>query len=202
MSRAKRSQASGASLERREAVTRILRERGNALVVTGIGNAARDVAAAGDRAENMYLYGIMGGAAMVGFGVAQAQPTRRVVVITGDGEIMAGIGSLATIGVERPENLAIVVVDNQVFAATGMQQTHTARGVDIAGIARASGFPHADTVTTMADLDAHLADIHNRPGPYLLVLKVQVAGSPPVDVPRDGTLIARRFRHAATGIWG
>lgn len=201
MSTAKKQSRTSATLDRGAAVSRVLRDRGDALVVTGIGNAARDVAACGDRPGNMYLYGIMGGAAMVGFGVAQAQPGRRVIVVTGDGEIMAGIGSLATIGVEKPENLAIVVIDNQVFAATGMQQTHTARGVDIAGIARASAFPRADTVTTMAALDAHLADIHDRPGPYLVVLKVRATGSQPVDVPQDGTLIARRFRHAATGLW-
>lgn len=187
------------TIERREAVARILAKRGDSLVVTGIGNAASDVAAAGDRAENMYLAGIMGGASMVGFGVARAQPKRRVVVITGDGEIMAGIGSLATIGVERPDNLAIVVIDNQVFAATGMQQTHTARGVDIAGIARASGFPRADTATTIDDMNGHLADILERPGPYLIVLKVRAKPMERVAVPRDGTFVARRFRRAATG---
>ena len=187
------------AIERRTAVARILAKRGDALVVTGIGNAASDVAAAGDRPENMYLAGIMGGASMVGFGVACAQPKRRVVVITGDGEIMAGIGSLATIGVEKPDNLAIVVIDNQVFAATGMQQTHTARGVDIAGIARASGFPRADVVTTMDGVEAHLAEILERPGPYLIVLKVQAKPMDRVEVPRDGTFVARRFRRAATG---
>ena len=187
------------AIERRTAVARILAKRGDALVVTGIGNAASDVAAAGDRPEHMYLAGIMGGASMVGFGVACAQPKRRVVVITGDGEIMAGIGSLATIGVEKPDNLAIVVIDNQVFAATGMQQTHTARGVDIAGIARASGFPRADVVTTMDGVEAHLAEILERPGPYLIVLKVQAKPMDRVEVPRDGTFVARRFRRAATG---
>jgi thiamine pyrophosphate-dependent acetolactate synthase large subunit-like protein len=185
-------------LERRAAVARILKARGDALVVTGIGNAASDVAAAGDDTRNMYLAGIMGGAAMLAFGVALAQPKRRVIVITGDGEIMAGIGSLATIGVEAPENLAIAVVDNQVFAATGMQQTHTARGVDIAAIARACGF-RAETVNTDTALDSAIPDLVSGCGPYLAVLKVQAKPTPRAPVPRDGTMVARRFRHAATG---
>ena len=199
MTRTRSAIAAAAPIDRRAAVALILKDRRNALVVTGIGNAASDVAAAGDDPRNMYLAGVMGGAAMVGFGVALAQPRRRVIVITGDGEMMAGIGSLATIGVEKPENLAIAVIDNQVFAATGMQQTHTARGVDIAGIARASGFPRADTARSMTELEVRLADIHDRAGPYLVVLKVQARPAPRVAVPRDGTLIARRFRVAATG---
>ena len=129
-----------ATLQRRSVVHRILKDRGDAAVVTGIGNASHDVASAGDDDRNMYLFGIMGGAAMVAFGIAVAQPERRIVVITGDGELLAGIGSLATIGVEKPENLSIVVIDNQAYGATGNQHTHTARGVDLVGIAAASGF--------------------------------------------------------------
>ena len=120
-----------ATLLRRSVVTKILAQRGDAAVVTGIGNAVHDVHSAGDDHKNMYLSGIMGGAAMVAFGIALAQPKRRVVVITGDGELLAGIGSLLTIGVEKPKNLSIVVIDNQAYGATGNQQTHTARGVDL-----------------------------------------------------------------------
>ena len=159
-------------LERRAVVHRILKDRGDAAIVTGIGNASHDVASAGDDDRNMYLFGIMGGAAMVAFGIAVAQPKRRVVVITGDGELLAGVGSLATIGVEKPKNLSIVVIDNQAYGATGNQHTHTARGVDLVGIAAASGFDRTDLITDQKGLEAAIDDIYNKPGPYFAVVKV------------------------------
>src|SRR5690606_25639297 len=145
-----------------------------------------------DHARNMYLFGIMGGAVMVAFGIALAQPKRRVVVITGDGELLAGIGSLATVGVEKPQNLSIVVLDNQAYGATGNQQTHTARGVDLTGIAAASGFGRTALVTDEAGLEAAIHDIYERPGPYLAVVKVMAKAGERVHVPNDGTLTARR----------
>lgn len=196
---AKRKAAGKITLDRRKVVGRILENRGDAAVVTGIGNAVHDVAASGDDARNMYLAGIMGGAVMVAFGVAVAQPKRRVVVITGDGELLAGIGSLATIGVEKPKNLAIVVLDNQAYGATGNQHTHTAAGVDLVGIARASGFGNAALITDAAGVEAAIADIYERPGPYFAVVKVMAKSGPRQDVSRDGTYVARRFRAAMTG---
>jgi thiamine pyrophosphate-dependent acetolactate synthase large subunit-like protein len=135
-------------LNRRAVAARILRDRGNALVVTGLGNPSFDIAAAGDTPLNFYLWGAMGGAAMVGLGLALAQPERRVLVFMGDGEMMMGLGSLATISVEKPDNLAIVVLDNEHYAETGMQPSHTGRGVDLAGIALAAGFTDAVTIRT------------------------------------------------------
>ena len=126
-------------LQRRAVVARILAARGDALVVTGLGSTTYDVFAAGDSPLTFYLWGAMGAAAMIGLGLAHAQPLRRVVVLTGDGEMLMGLGSLATIGAERPKNLSVVVIDNERYAETGMQRTHTGRGVDLAGIARAAG---------------------------------------------------------------
>lgn len=196
---ATRSTKAAATLARGPAVARILARRGDALVVTGIGNAAHDVAACGDLPGNFYLSGIMGGAAMVGMGLALAQPERRVLVITGDGEILAGIGSLATIGVEKVANLAIIVIDNRAYAATGMQATHTARGVDLAGIARASGFAHAVPVADEAGLARVADEAYELPGPYFAVLQVKSEGSARVAVPNDGTYTSRRFRRALLG---
>jgi len=188
-----------ALLERRSVVHRILKDRGEAAVVTGIGNASHDVASAGDDDRNMYLFGIMGGAAMVAFGIAVAQPERRVVVITGDGEVLAGIGSLATIGVEKPKNLSIVVIDNQAYGATGNQHTHTARGVDLVGIAAASGFDRAELITDKKGLEAAIDNIYNQPGPYFAVVKVMAKTGSRAVVPNDGTRISRRFRKAVAG---
>ncbi len=194
-----KSAARRITLERRAVVKRILKDRGDALVITGIGNAAQDTAAAGDQDANFYLSGIMGGATMVALGLALAQPKRRVLVITGDGEMLAGIGSLATIGVQQPANLAIVVIDNQAYAATGGQDTHTSAGVDIAGIAAASGFAGADTIYDRKALDAALPAILERPGPYLAVVKVHAKPTPRVAVPSDGTWTKHRFRKALLG---
>ena len=129
------------ALDRREVVARILAERGDTLVVTGLGSTTWDAAAAGDHPNNFYLWGGMGGAAMVGLGLANAQPGRRVLVITGDGEMLMGLAGLATIGVSGPSNLAVVVIDNERYGETGMQETHTAHGVDLAAVARAPVSP-------------------------------------------------------------
>ena len=108
-------------LDRRAATARLLRDRGDALVVTGLGNPTYDVAAAGDTPLNFYFWAAMGGAAMAGLGLALAQPRRRVLVVTGDGEMLMGLGSLATIGAEQAWNLGIVVLDNEHYGETGMQ---------------------------------------------------------------------------------
>jgi len=186
-------------VDRRDAVAAILRAREHALIVTGLGSPTWDVAATADSPYNFYLWGAMGAAAMVGLGLALAQPSRRVVVITGDGELLMGLGSLATIGVERPSNLSIVVIDNERYGETGMQPSHTARGVDLAAIGRAAGFPDAATISTAQALDASLPAIYGRIGPVLRVVKV-LANQPPLTVPlRDGTHIKNRFRDALLG---
>src|SRR6187200_2382616 len=133
-------------LHRREIVKALLAERRDALVVAGLGSTAWDCTAAGDSPLTFPLWGAMGTAAMVGLGLAIAQPARRVLVITGDGEMLMGLGSLATIGVQAPRNLAIAVIDNERYGETGMQATHTAHGVDLAAMARAAGFIAAETV--------------------------------------------------------
>jgi thiamine pyrophosphate-dependent acetolactate synthase large subunit-like protein len=188
-----------AQLDRRDVVHAILRDRGDALVVSGLGSPTWDVASAGDSALNFYLWGAMGGAAMLGFGLALAQPRRRVIVVTGDGEILMGLGSLATIGPERPRNLSIVVLDNESYGETGMQRSHTGRGVDLAAIARGAAFPAVTTVFTMAELEAWLPTLHGTEGPVLTVVKV-TRNQPPTRVPlRDGTHIKIRFREALLG---
>jgi thiamine pyrophosphate-dependent acetolactate synthase large subunit-like protein len=186
-------------LDRRDAVAAILRRREHALVVTGLGSPTWDVAATADSPHNFYLWGAMGAAAMVGLGLALAQPSRRVVVVTGDGELLMGLGSLATIGVERPSNLSIVVLDNERYGETGMQASHTARGVDLAGMARAAGIHQAATIATAQELDASLPIIYGEKGPVLLVVKV-LPNQPALRVPlRDGTHIKNRFREALLG---
>ena len=127
-------------LERRAAMATLLAGRGDdLLVVPGLGSTTWDLAALGDDPRNFYLWGAMGGAAMIGLGLALAQPDKRVAVITGDGEMLMGLGSLATIGVQHPANLAIVVFDNGVYGETGMQPSHTQSGVDLLAVAGGCG---------------------------------------------------------------
>jgi thiamine pyrophosphate-dependent acetolactate synthase large subunit-like protein len=182
-------------LERRTAVAALLRDRGDLLVVTGLGSPTYDVHAAGDRDENYYLWGAMGGAALVGLGLALAQPQRRVLVVTGDGEQLMAVGGLATIAAKRPRNLAIAVIDNQHYGETGMQASHTASGIDLAAIASACGFGGTGVLRTLPEVEA-LAQSLRAPaeGPRLFVVKV-AADSPPRSMPsRDAVFVKNRFR--------
>ena len=186
-------------LLRRATVARILADRGDMLVVTGLGSPTYDCAAAGDHPLNFYLWGAMGSAVTVGLGLALAQPKRRVLVITGDGEILMGLGALATAGAKKPDNLAVVVVDNERYGETGMQPTHTSAGVDLAGIAQSSGFRRTATVRRAGELDDAVSLLHTAEGPVLVVLKVSSARDPLVLPPWDGALLKSRFRQALLG---
>ncbi|WFU74353.1 thiamine pyrophosphate-dependent enzyme [Bradyrhizobium sp. CB2312] len=182
-------------LDRRAAVAALLKDRKNTLVVSGLGSPTYDLHATGDRDDNFYLWGAMGGAALIGLGLAQAQPSKRVLALTGDGEQLMGLGGIATIGVARPKNLDIVVIDNQHFGETGMQASHTGRGVDLTAIATACGFAATGTVRTLEEVE-HLAMQIATPaaGPRLFVIKVK-AENPPRSLPsRDAVFIKNRFR--------
>jgi thiamine pyrophosphate-dependent acetolactate synthase large subunit-like protein len=186
-------------LPRRATVARILVDRGDMLVVTGLGSPTYDCAAAGDHPLNFYLWGAMGSAVTVGLGLALAQPKRRVLVITGDGEMLMGLGALATAGAKKPDNLAVVVVDNERYGETGMQPTHTSAGVDLAGVAQSSGFRRTVTVRRAGELDDAVPLLRTAKGPVLVVLKVSSARDPLVLPPWDGALLKSRFRQALLG---
>ena len=182
-------------LDRREAVATLLDGRGNLLVIAGLGSPAYDVHHAGDSDANYYLWGAMGGAAMVGLGLAQARRDHRVLVITGDGEQLMGLGGLATIAVAQPRNLAIVVLDNGHYGETGMQRSHTGLGIDLASIAGAAGFAGAVTVTDQAGLESAAQSIRERAsGPRLYVVKVKPENLPRSLPPRDGVHLKNRLR--------
>ena len=186
---------STAVLDRRAVVARLLADRGDTLVVTGLGSPTYDVHAAGDHAANYYLWGAMGGAALVGLGLAIARPERRVLVITGDGEQLMALGGLATIAVTRPTNLDIVVLDNQHYGETGMQTSHTGLGLDIAAVAAACGFADARTVRTDDELDGLIGDLTlGALGPRLAVCKIRAENLPRSMPVRDATFVKNRLR--------
>ena len=180
-------------LKRREAIATLMANRPKELlVVPGLGSTTYDLASLGEKDTDFYLWGAMGGAAMIGLGLALAQPQKRVAVITGDGEMLMGIGALATIGVQQPANFSVVVIDNERYGETGMQATHTAHGIDLAGVARSCKI----NVVAYKDLPAA---IHKKKGPHFAVVKVDAEKIPLVLPPREGTLLKARFRRALLG---
>ncbi len=190
---------SGERLHRREVVSELLAGRGNALVVAGLGAPAWDITHAGDRDLNFPLWGAMGGAALIGLGLALAQPKRNVLVITGDGEMLMGLGALATIAVQAPRNLSIVVLDNERYGETGQQETHTAHGVDLAGMAKAAGFAQSFNVSTQAEVSRLKKQIYSGEGTLFAQVKVDMEKLPLVLPPREGSLLKNRFRIALLG---
>ena len=192
------AQTKKSNLDRRVAVKTLLAERGDALLVTGLGSSCYDAGTV-DHLNTFYLWGGMGGAAMIGVGLALAQPKRRVLVITGDGEMLMGLGSLATIGAEKIRNLSIIVIDNELYSETGMQPTHTSRGVDLAGVAKAAGFATTGMISTLPEVKTWIPTLYNTPGPVFLDIKVNAARYPMSIRLRDGVHIKNRFREALLG---
>jgi len=186
-------------LHRRDVVKALLSNRNKLLVVAGLGSTAWDITAAGDHDLSFPLWGAMGQAAMIGLGLALAQPKRRVLVITGDGEMLMGLGSLATIGVQQPRNLSVVVIDNERYGETGMQATHTSRGVDLASIALACGFKYAEVVAGKSEVRTLAEVVRKAPGPNFAQVKVLAEKIPLVLPPREGALLKARFRRALLG---
>ena len=183
-------------LDRRDFVKELLADRGDLAVVCGLGAATYDAAAAGDHPLNFYLWGAMGCTAMIGLGLALAQPKRRVAVITGDGDMLMGIGSLATIGVKQPANLAIVVLDNGHYGETGMQPSATKSGIDLVAAALACRFRHGRAVSRMEEAAEVRELLHSGEGPILVSARIKEEDVPRVLPIRDGHVIRQRFIEA------
>ena len=193
------STAIGQRTSRRAFVARLLDATPEALVIAGLGSAAYDVFAAGDRKRNFYLWGAMGGATSIGLGLALAQPQQSVVVITGDGEQLMGIGSLGTIGVKQPRNLTIVVLDNGHFGETGMQRSHTSLGTDLVAVAKGFGIEDAFSTGSLAASDDIARRINARSGTLFAQVLIEADEPPRALPPRDGAYVKNRFR-AALGL--
>lgn len=186
-------------IHRRDLVPRLLADRGDLLVIAGLGAPAWDCTAAGDHPLTFPLWGGMGLAAMIGLGLAKAQPGRRVLVVTGDGEMLMGLGAFATIAAAGAPNLAIAVLDNERYGETGMQATHTASGVNLAEVAKACLFKNVLTAREDKELSAVRKTIHEVPGPSFVNIKVVAEKIPLVLPPREGALLKARFRRALLG---
>ncbi|OYD60202.1 UNVERIFIED_ORG: phosphonopyruvate decarboxylase [Burkholderia sp. CF145] len=184
------------AVDRREFVAGLLESVPHALVVTGLGSASYDVFAAGDRDANFYLWGAMGGATSLGLGLALAQPDKSVIVVTGDGEQLMGIGSLGTIGVKQPKNLTIVVLDNGHFGETGMQRSHTSLGTDLVAVAKGFGIHDAFAVEDLHGIAAVAERARAKKGTALAQVFINPDEPPRALPPRDGVFVKNRFRAA------
>ena len=188
--------AKNSKVDRRAFVADLLSRVPEALVVTGLGSPSYDVYAAGDRDKNFYLWGAMGGCTSVALGLALAQPDKSVVAITGDGEQLMGLGSLATIGAKQPSNLTIVVLDNGHFGETGMQRSHTSLGTDLVAVAKGCGARNAFAVNQLDGASDIAAHVLSRSGFTFAQVFIE-SSEPPRALPsRDGVYVKNRFRAA------
>ena len=189
----------GETWERRAFVRELLAQCPEALVITGLGSPSWDAFAAGDRDRTFYLWGAMGGAAAMGLGLALAQPQRSVIVLTGDGELLMGLGTLATLAAQRPRNLTLVVLDNGHYGETGMQRSHTSLGTDLVAVARGCGIAQAESIADAGALAALTARVRARESCCFAQVPVAADDLPKALPARDGVYVKNRFR-AALGL--
>ena len=197
------TRAKAYELRRRDVAKRISDLGGTELlIVTGLGSTNWDFTAAGDRDLIFPMWGAMGGAVPLGLGLALAQPNRKVLVATGDGEMLMGLGSLASVAVQAPTNLTIVIFDNEHYGETGMQQSATANKADIASIAAGCGIRSAVTINNEMELEKALPDLFESPGPSLWDIKVRAESLDFDFQPMDGSILKDRFRQELLGMAG
>jgi thiamine pyrophosphate-dependent acetolactate synthase large subunit-like protein len=188
--------AASNKISRRPFMADLLARRGSTLVVSGLGSPTWDCFAAGDSDEYLYSWGGMGLAVPTALGVALSQPSRRVVCVTGDGEMLMGIGSLGVVADQAPANLGILVLDNESFGETGRQRGLTSTRADIAAVARGFGIAKTMTVTEQSAVPELAKLLFEAPGPVLAVAKIAITDDPWALPEKDGGTIAHRFRVA------
>ena len=181
-------------IQRRPFVAELLKHRGDALVVPGLGSPTWDIFAAGDTPEYLYSWGGMGLAVPTALGIALAQPGRRVLALTGDGEMMMGIGSLAVVADQAPANLAILVLDNESFAETGRQRGLSGARANLCRVAEGFGIARTMLVTEQERMTELVPFLFATPGPAFAVAKIAITDDPWRLPEKDGATIARRFR--------
>lgn len=186
-------------LRRRAVIADLLRDRGDLLCIASLGAPNWDITSVGDHPNNFPLWGAMGASVMMGLGLAIAQPSRRVLVFAGDGEMLMSLGALATVGAQRPANLSVVVLDNERYGETGMQKTHTAHGVDLTAVAAACAIPTCLTVRTEAEVAELRRAIREGSGPVFATVKIDPEALPFVLPPADGVILTTRFRQSVLG---
>jgi sulfopyruvate decarboxylase subunit beta len=188
-------------MRRCEAIESIMARLDGELVVCTLGRPSQELFALRDRPENFYMLGSMGLASSIGLGLALTSPARTVVVLDGDGSVLMNLGTLASIAVHRPQRYILIIIDNGSYGSTGCQETYTAKGLELAALARSCGIPRVGIVTEQEGLnEAVSAALTSDIWPVCIVAKVarEKRGKLPV-VPLSPVAIQRRFRKAIHG---
>lgn len=192
--------AVGFILDRLNAVPALIGRHEDFLIVSGLAGTSRDIAALTHDGAHCYtMAGAMGGACMIGLGLALARPDKRVLAVTGDGELLMNVGALATIGVLNPPNLAILCVDNGHYGEMGYQKSHTSLGVDLERIAAGSGIKATRTVTVEKELADGARLLRQGNGTAFVLLRVRPTDPPPCKRNMDPSACRNRFRAALLG---
>jgi thiamine pyrophosphate-dependent acetolactate synthase large subunit-like protein len=185
------------TLDRGVVLPQLIGDPDDFLVIAGLGGTARDMARVTDAGANLFaLGGAMGAATMMGLGLALAQPDRRVLTVTGDGELLMNVGSLATIAVMDVPNFSIICVDNGHYGETGYQTSHTGRGVDLEEIARGAGFRTTVTVQSEDEIARGAEVVRSSEGTSFVLLRVSRNESQPRKRDLDAAACRVRFRNA------
>ena len=189
-----------ASIDRRDVLAQLFPDAADWLFVSGLAGAAKDTAALTDDGPNLYsMAGTMGAAVPMGLGLAVSAPERRVAVITGDGELLMGIGALVTVASAGPANLTIVCLDNSMHGETGGQQGHTAATADLEMIGKGSGIASTLTISEPGQVDEARGFITDAPGPRLLVVRVMPTAPSAYKRNMDPASTRVRFRQGLLG---
>ena len=184
-------------LDRNEAVPQLVGRHEDFLIVAGLAGTARDLTFLSRDAPHVFaLAGAMGAATSMGLGLALARPERRVLVVTGDGELLMNVGTLATVAVMNPPNLAIVCVDNGRYGETGWQKSHTSLGVDLEQMASGAGIRSTRLVTRPEQIPEASKLVRDGNGTSFVLMRVKPTESPPHKRDLDPATERLRFRSA------
>ena len=184
-------------LDRNEAVPQLIGRHEDFLIVAGLAGTARDLTFLSRDAPHVFaLAGAMGSATAIGLGLALARPERRVLVVTGDGELLMNVGTLATVAVMNPSNLAIVCVDNGHYGETGYQKSHTSLGVNLEQMAIGAGIRTTRRLTRSDEIPEASRLIREGNGTSFVLMRVKPNESPPHKRDLDATTERLRFRAA------
>ena len=159
-------------MHRFSATKLVLKHVGNLAVVGNLGPTSDELWHAGHRDRNFYGYGYMGLCSSIALGMALSTE-EKVISLDGDGSLLMNMGTIATIGRESPPNLIVVAWDNEQWAQTGYQPSHTAYGTDLEHVARSCGIQKTATVRDEEDLDAIFIQALSEDGPWFIVAKIE-----------------------------
>ena len=159
------------------------------------GFPSREAFKIADRPTHFYMIGSMGVAAAIGLGVALSKPQKKVVVFDGDGNVLMGMGTLATVGATKPKNFLHVVFDNEVYGSTGNQPTYS-RVVRLDQVAKAAGYVNVERVIEREDLVYEFKEMLSKDGPSFLLVKVNEWVEDVGRVMHDPPVITQRFKKA------